>query len=88
MKTKPKQVNMLYLCAVLIAFAFIGTAVADIRVYEPFDYEVGGLDGQGDLNQVGLEGAWIANETAQVLENSLTYGSLPTTGGSIGTSST
>jgi alpha-galactosidase len=53
-------------------------------VYEPFDYAVGGLNGQGDTSDLGFDAAWTANSTTNVVAASLTYGSLPTTGGSMG----
>ena len=79
---RTKLLMLLALLGVIVAFS--GSLQADAVVYEPFNYEVGGLDGQGDPNQVGLEGTWNAQESALLIADSLTYGTLPTTGGSIG----
>jgi hypothetical protein len=53
-------------------------------VYEPFDYPAGGLNGKGGTSDLGFGTVWNANSTTNVVAASLTYGTLPTTGGSIG----
>jgi len=79
---RTKLLMLLALLGVIVAFS--GLLQADAVIYEPFDYPVGGLDGQGDPNQVGLEGTWNAQASAMIVADSLTYGSLPTIGGSMG----
>jgi hypothetical protein len=48
-------------------------------IYEPFDYTIGGLNGQGG-SEAGLDGNWFANSTALVTAGTLGYGSLPVGG--------
>lgn len=60
------------------------SANAATVIYEPFAYPVGGLDGQGGTSDFGFTGNWSANGTSLVSATNLTYGSLSTTGGSIG----
>jgi hypothetical protein len=55
-----------------------------VAVYEPFDYPTGGLNGKSGSTEVGFDGAWTANASANVFAASLSYGSLPTAGNSIG----
>lgn len=62
---------------------------ADTRptIYEPFDYPVGPLNLQSGSSEIGLTGKWAALSTegkAMVVAKSLTYGTLPVSGGSIG----
>ena len=62
----------------------VTTAGAELHVYEPFDYPGGSLNGQGGAFETGLTGTWHASTSAQVVAGSLSYGSLPALGGSIG----
>ncbi len=55
-----------------------------VAVYEPFDYATGGLNGKSSVTEVGLDTTWTANTSANVVTGSLSYGSLPTAGNSIG----
>ena len=48
-------------------------------IYEPFDYTVGGLNGQGGA-QAGLDGSWFADSTTQVTAGTLGYDTLPVGG--------
>jgi hypothetical protein len=58
-------------------------------IYEPFDYPAGGLDGQSGIYEIGLDGTWTAHADMLVdYANDLTYGLLPTTGGSVMPAST
>ena len=78
-----KLVMFLALLGVIVAFS--GSLQAKEMVYEPFDYDIGGLNGQGGTSDFGFDGMWTANDIAKVVEDSLTFGTLPTTGGSIDT---
>jgi hypothetical protein len=74
---RTKLLTLLALLGVIAAFS--GSLQADAVIYEPFDYEVGGLAGQGDdANSVGLTGTWSPG--FDVSTGSLSYGSLPTSG--------
>jgi len=54
-------------------------------IYEPFEYSVGGLSDKGG-SETGLAGQWAPTSTnVQIVANSLTYGSLPVYGNSVGT---
>jgi hypothetical protein len=53
-------------------------------IYEPFNYPVGGLNGASGSSEIGLDGVWTANASALVASGSLSHGSLPTAGNSIG----
>jgi hypothetical protein len=58
-----------------------------VVIYEPFDYPAGHLNLQSGASEVGLAGSWNALSTdgqALVIGSSLSHGSLPTKGGSIG----
>ena len=57
---------------------------ADLLVYEPFDYPAGGLNAAGGSTDFGFSGNWSANATTEVVASDRGYGSLPTTGGSVG----
>ncbi|MFK7910536.1 MAG: sialate O-acetylesterase [Akkermansiaceae bacterium] len=48
-------------------------------IYEPFDYTVGGLNGQGG-SEAGLSGNWFANSTTLVTAGTLSYNGLPVGG--------
>ena len=52
-------------------------------VYEPFDYPAGGLNGASGASEIGWDGAWTANSTSLVGASTLSYGTLPSTGGAI-----
>jgi autotransporter-associated beta strand protein len=62
----------------------VSAAGVELHVHEPFDYAPGGLSGKGGTSEIGLEGTWHAQASAQVVAGSLAYGSLPVLGGSIG----
>lgn len=62
----------------------VTAAGVELYVHEPFDYAPGGLSGKGGTSEIGLDGTWHAQASAQVVADSLTYGSLPVLGGSIG----
>jgi autotransporter-associated beta strand protein len=53
-----------------------------VAIYEPFDYPAGSLSGKSGSSEVGLTGAWTANETL-LTAGSLGQGDLVTTGGKI-----
>ena len=56
-------------------------------IYEPFNYATGQLTGKGGTTDVGLTGTWTGPGNAtdiKVVDNTLTYNSLPTSGRSIG----
>jgi hypothetical protein len=51
------------------------------RIWEPFDYPAGGLDGQSGDSEIGFSGSWSANSESVVLTNNLIHGELWTIGG-------
>jgi autotransporter-associated beta strand protein len=61
----------------------VSTANAELVIHEPFDYAAGGLNGKTGASEIGFAAPWLAS-TAQVVANSLSHGSLPVSGGSIG----
>lgn len=61
----------------------VSTANAELVVHEPFDYAAGTLNGKSGASEIGFAAAWHAS-TARVVANSLSYGNLPVSGGSIG----
>jgi hypothetical protein len=61
----------------------VSTANAELLVHEPFDYPAGALNGKSGATEIGFAAAWHAT-TAQVVASSLSHGSLPVSGGSIG----
>ena len=60
-------------------------------IYEPFDYAGSGLNGQSGDTEIGLGGVWNARIPSPaafqgfLMAKNLTYGRLPTTGGSLKT---
>lgn len=62
----------------------VSTASARLQVHEAFDYPAGGLHGQGGTTEIGLAGTWHAASSAKIVGGSLSYGTLPVSGGSIG----
>ncbi|MCU0780626.1 MAG: DUF6288 domain-containing protein, partial [Akkermansiaceae bacterium] len=61
----------------------VSTAGARLLIHEPFDYAPGALNGKSGASEIGFNAPWHAS-TAQVITGSLSYGSLPVSGGSIG----
>ena len=57
-----------------------GPPTGNAVIYEPFDYDVGGLNLQSSNSEVGLDGQWFANSTTQVTAGTLTFGDLPVGG--------
>lgn len=70
----------------MIALLASGTAHAALIAYEPFNYSAGALGSASGGS--GFSGNWSSNGTTNVTATDLTYGSLGTTGGSIGNLST
>ena len=61
-----------------------GSLYAAAVIYEPFNYAAGNLNGASGGGEVGLNGAWVANTDSKVVAGDLTYGTLSSTGGSVG----
>jgi hypothetical protein len=61
----------------------VSPAGSILAVHEPFDYAPGALNGKSGASEIGFSAPWHAS-TAQVIDSSLSYGSLPVSGGSIG----
>ncbi len=88
--------NVLTVTIVLgVVVAWSGSAQAAPAIYEPFNYPVYSgegdpdpntvpLNGLGGTTEVGLDGTWNAHSQSLVVADSLTYGDLPTSGGSVG----
>ena len=62
----------------------VSTGTAQLLVHEPFDSPPGGLNGKGGGTEIGLAGTWHAATSAKIVDGSLSYGTLPVSGGSIG----
>ncbi len=62
----------------------VSSSAGDAVIYEPFDYPVGGLNGQSGKSEKGFDGSWKANQETRLQEGSLNYSTLPTLGASIG----
>jgi hypothetical protein len=86
---KPTRYPRVAACAIptfgMIAMLVSGTAQAAMVIYDGFDYDVGSLGGKGG-SELGLSGTWTVNTTS-VSSGSLGYGSLQTTGNSVGPTS-
>ena len=72
------------LILVVGAIISFGVAQAAPVIYEPLDYPVGELNAQSGVAESGFDSAWNANVTSLIVADSLTYGTLPTQGGSVG----
>ena len=53
-----------------------GPPSGNALIYEPFDYPVGGLNGQSGSSEVGFDGSWNANATTLVTAGTLAYSDL------------
>ncbi len=75
-----KRKLLMYFAVAMAALLTLGGSLqATAVIYEPFDYEEGGLGGVTVGAETGLTDVWNSNG-ADVVAGSLSYGSLPTAG--------
>ena len=67
-----------------VSITVTAASAFEVAVYEPFDYTVGGLNGQSGSSEVGLTGNWTAHTSTTLVAGSLSHGSMGTLGNSIG----